>query len=63
MENGWIWLFGIGLFWLVALAIRDARRGDYLWAGVSAALAIAALFVPYPSITHSVEINLPQGSQ
>ncbi len=43
--------------WLVALGIRDLRRREYVWGGMSVLIAAGLLLVPFP--THAVSIDLP----
>jgi hypothetical protein len=59
MDMLWIYVPLAAAMWLLVLTVRDARKGQYLWAGLSLLLAIGLISVPIPTHSHSVDIDLP----
>jgi len=57
MDSTVTWI-GVVSIYLIALAIRDFRRRQYLWAALSGIAAIAAVFA-LPPVTNTVKIDLP----
>jgi len=57
MEQSTLIWMGVAFFYLIALAVRDLRRKNYVWAATSALLAAATFLLPMQ--THTVTIDLP----